>query len=136
MEYQWNISDLISYYSTQAQSTNSIWNFYGVVILGILAFIAASPQSFSKRKVRLLLLAGFILFAVSNFFILQLVHTHLYSASKELAEVSKGVTFKTQEFSDAIQRVSKMQLEVLGYIHIIGDIITALVIWFVPRQLQ
>lgn len=134
MEYHWSIDNLINYYSIQVQSVNTIWNFYGVVILGIFAFIGASPQLFSKPYVRLLFLIGFALFAISNFLILQDVQNHLYLASRELAEVSKELPFKTQEFKKVIQEVPRIEPRILGYIHIVTDSITALFILFIPLK--
>ncbi|MBD1389103.1 hypothetical protein IC617_06645 [Neiella sp. HB171785] len=82
------IKALFDIYNLQYEQVDKIWNYFGVVSMGIAGFVIGSEKATKSFKEPLFILIGYLVFTAGNFSALADGQAVLHDLSKNLVELS------------------------------------------------
>lgn len=123
--------NLLQIFFGRFDTFQNLWSLYITVVFGLFAFVAAAEQAMKSWVVRALLSAGFVLFAVLNWYALYRVSFQRVAISDALFEILK------ESPSEILTGIVKAGLPSssgeLTAFHFLMDTIVVFLILMVPR---
>jgi hypothetical protein len=124
--------DLLTLVFERSAAVQTFWNFYIVVTLGLLGFLASAQTACARSPVQAVLTVVFVGFAVSNLLALLEVNRQLSAlATAADAKVGEGPLGQLK----AERLLHPSPLWAIGAFHLLGDVIAGGAIWIIPRYL-
>ena len=114
----------------RSNATETFWNFYIVVALGILGFFSSAKPMANLRTVQILFTAGFLGFAFTNLDALLWVFAQRKALANEIMTLIPSGPLAP--LKDNILPPGKTLVVVF---HVACDITVLAMIWFLPRRL-
>lgn len=107
---------------------NVIWNFHLVVSIAILGWIFSTKQIWDLKQ-KIIVTVVYIAFVWLNLEGQIQIHTVLDVSLNELKEAVGPLNFKTSQFKDALQNVSRESTLRIILVHLATDLSVMLCIW-------
>lgn len=115
-----------------------IWNFYTSISLGLIAVLVSFPKHISSKLARLIIIAGFLVFAIANLETLIMINNERCLLHSELVnivtEYKRKINTNRQIYQLIEDKEIKMNFEIIRF-HLILDFLVGIFIWFVPKAL-
>ena len=113
-------------------ATQTFWNIYIVVSLGLLGFVAGSKAVLASHWIRRLAIVGFTLFAISNWGAMEDVRTQreaLIAVARTQLQASH-----TEEYRNLLAEMRPPTQVAFGVFHAVIDVIVLLALWRIPPR--
>ncbi len=131
------LEKILSFFNSQAEIVNSLWNFYALVALGVVGFVFTHKELFAERRNKTYIAIIFVFFAFSNAFALFESQQILTAAGKEVTEIVKHKDTKilSEEFRYVLlNKKEALNPWVLIVYHLLLDISILLIIFVFPNK--
>jgi hypothetical protein len=122
------ISNLVNMVLKLGDWVNVIWNFHLVVSIAILGWIFSTKQIWDLKQ-KIIVTVVYIAFVWLNLEGQIQIHTVLDVSLNELKEAVGPLNFKTSQFKDALQNVSRESTLRIILVHLATDLSVMLCIW-------
>ncbi len=111
-------------------ASQTLWNLYITVVLGMVGFAAAAAQALAPRWIRAVVACAFLAFALVNLRTLAAVHdqrTHLIALAEARAEPADGAAVAA-----VIASAQPPETWQLTSFHLAIDVAVVALIWAIP----
>jgi hypothetical protein len=118
--------ELLTHAFARADATQTFWNLYAVAVTALLGFLASAKALVERPQIRVVLLAGFVAFAVANYMALDSIRAQreqLVLLAREALDAPPDALLA------ALRPASPLGLRVF---HGVLDIAVCGAIWLVP----
>ncbi|KAF7786212.1 hypothetical protein PRUB_a0700 [Pseudoalteromonas rubra] len=130
------IDKILTFYNSQAGLVNSLWNFYAIVVLGIVGFLFTHKDLFKVVQNQIYLAIIFLFFASSNAYALYGSQSILYAAGLEISAQVNALPkdLFTDTFRNALinEKSATIPFKIMLY-HLFLDIMVLTAMFVFPR---
>ena len=115
-------------------ATQTYWNLYIVVAVGVVGFIAASPSAGRQRRNKVLFTAAFLVFAFSNLMAMNQVHSQWDALADIVALNLTPAQDIPNEFKVLERTIKPLPFSLVMAFHLGYTTLISLAIWLIPRR--
>jgi hypothetical protein len=130
------LKDVLPILFERSNATQTFWNFYIVIALGIIGFFSTAKPVANLKAVQILFTLGYLMFAAVNLLAMLWVIAQRQALAGQALRLITGdqLALLKQSFLFDKDLLSPPSWIFIGIFHLIGDALIIGVIWLLPRR--